>query len=369
MDTAYPTSAAVPALSADRVAAMQDLFTRSYYSAAGYVFESQPYVVLEDADVLDLLSGIRAEDRRHARLLADVLEGEDQVPQPGPFPYWHRDLNYLSVPCLSGFVLEALQEDVRRYDVVLATWPSEKPAARSVLEAVRREKVSQLALLRPMSAAALEREARVVKEKIDARRKARAARLAKEKAAKDAAKKKPGAAAPGAAAAAAPAAGAKLTPKERARLAVMAARGQSPGAAPAAAAAAPAVDLSSLPDPDEPGIPPKEKAKRQMMRMRAAKGGGAPAAPAAAAAAPAPAPGADLPDPDEPGIPPKEKAKRQMMRMRAAKSAAGGAGAAAAPAAPPPPPPVEDLDPDEPGISPKEKAKRTMMRMRRAKSG
>src|SRR5688500_15640394 len=90
----------VPTTSAalDVVEAVLDLFTRSYYSTAGYVFESQPYVVREDADLLDLLSAIRAEDRRHARLLSGVLEPFDRLPSPGAFPYWHRDLNYLSVP-------------------------------------------------------------------------------------------------------------------------------------------------------------------------------------------------------------------------------------------------------------------------------
>jgi hypothetical protein len=47
--------------------------------------------------------------------------------------------------------------------------------------------------------------------------------------------------------------------------------------------------------------------------MRAALAGGA--AQGAAAAPPPPPPPEDL-DPDEPGIPPKEKARRQMMRMR-----------------------------------------------------
>ena len=34
---------------------LDEIFTRSFYSAAGYVFESQPYMVAEDADLLDRL--------------------------------------------------------------------------------------------------------------------------------------------------------------------------------------------------------------------------------------------------------------------------------------------------------------------------
>jgi hypothetical protein len=53
-----------------------------------------------------------------------------------------------------------------------------------------------------------------------------------------------------------------------------------------------------------------------MLRIRAQKAGTAAPAPAAVPAAPPPpAPVEDL-DPDEPGITPKEKARRQMLRIR-----------------------------------------------------
>ncbi len=87
-------------------------------------------------------------------------------------------------------------------------------------------------------------------------------------------------------------------------------------------------------DPDEPGITAKEKARRQVLRMRAAKSGAtgsAPPPPPAASAAPAPpapvaadapAPAPELPDPDEPGISAKERARRQVLRMRAKRDGA-----------------------------------------------
>ncbi len=361
--------------------ALNDLFTRSYYSAAGYVFESQPYVVPADADVLDLLSTIRREDRRHAQLLAGVIDDLEAVPLAGAFPWWYRDLNYLSVPCLAGFVVEALREDLARYAAALAALPPSAPGARATLTAIRREKEALLARLAPVAEAARIREAAEVRARIDARKAARAARLAKEKAAKEAAKKAAGkpAAARAAVAAAAPAAAAALdpneagiTPKERARRQMLAKRGAAaatgaPAAAPSAAAAATAPAL----DPNEAGISAKERARRQMLAKRGGAAAPAPAAPAPAAA-PASPPAVDLPDPDEDGISPKEKARRQMLRKRAASGGAPAPAAAAATPAPAPAPapaPVEDdLDPEEDGISPKEKARRTMLRKRRAAS-
>ena len=127
---------------------------------------------------------------------------------------------------------------------------------------------------------------------------------------------------------------------------------------------------AGMPDPNEPGISSKEKAKRTMMIKRAQKK----AAEAAAPAAPAPAadPAEGMPDPDEPGISSKEKAKRTMMIRRARLQAEK----AAAPAPEAKPAPAQSLDeilaampdPDEAGISPKEKAKRTVMRKRAQKT-
>ena len=65
MDTTHVSTAVL-----DR---LDEIFTRSFYSAAGYAFESQPYVVPEDAELLDLLTQIRAGDKRHAVTLADHI--------------------------------------------------------------------------------------------------------------------------------------------------------------------------------------------------------------------------------------------------------------------------------------------------------
>src|SRR5688572_33105061 len=168
---------------------LNDLFTRAYYSAAGYVFESQPFVVPDDANLLDALSAIRREDRRHAQLLAGVIDDLEAVPLAGAFPYWYRDLNYLGVPFLAGFVAAALVEDVERYDAAIAALPAGAVGAKATLTAIRRDKEAQAAQLAPLATEARARETAATKAKIDARKAARAARLAKEKAAKEGAKK------------------------------------------------------------------------------------------------------------------------------------------------------------------------------------
>jgi hypothetical protein len=340
-DTALPVPDAATAEAQVLRERLSDVFTRSFFSAAGYVFESQPYVGPDDTELLEAFTAIRREDQRHARMLAGILDRVDAVPETGAFPYWYWDLNYLTVPFLGAFVLGAIEQDVKLLDDLLATWPDKKLAGRASLEAIRRDKRAWIERLKAPVAAARVREAASYRAAADEARQQRKAKAAKAKAA----------AAPKAAAAAPTEK--KLTPKERARQAVMRLRGHATPAAPAAAG----VDVSHLPDPDEAGISPKEKAKRQMARMRAQKAGVA-----APAAAPAPAASA-LPDPDEPGISPKEKAKRTMMRMRA-QQAGGGAAAAPAPAAPPAP---ALLDPDEPGISPKEKARRQIAKVRAEK--
>ncbi len=330
-------------VSSDLVGKLNDLFTRSYYSATGYVFESQPYVTDGDQDVLTSLRDARRQERSHARMLAQIIESLDRVPEPGAFPYWHRDLNYLTVPYLAGFVIGALEDDVVRYENALADLPANMGLARTMLQSIRAEKLAVLDELRPLAEEAQAREAKAYADEIAAVKKTRMDRLAKEKAAKEAARKaKSGASAavagmpdpdePG------------ISNKEKARRTVMRMRAIKSGAA-APAAADPA---AGMPDPNEPGISNKEKAKRTMMIKRArAKG---------AAAAPAADPAAGLPDPNEPGISNKEKAKRTMMIKRARAK-----GAAAAPAAAPADPAAGMPDPDEPGISNKEKAKRTMM--------
>lgn len=407
---ALPTSAPIDAVrltsavSGDALRArLDELLTRSFYSGAGYVFESDPYVVDEDDALLRAFATVREGDRRHSHLLGTVIANRGGVPQPGVFPWWDLDLNYLTVPTLGRFVVESMKEELGLYDALLAVWPADDPASKATLSWVRSDKAAQLTELAPLVEAALARDAAAVKAGIESVKKTRAAKLAKKKAADEAAKKakaaaaagaKPGAARPAAAApvsAAAPAA-ASLDPnepgiskKEKGRRAVMRLRAAAgiatPGAAAptvasTAAAPAAAVGGADLPDPNEPGISPKEKARRQMLKMRAASAP-ASAAPAPAAAPPIAAPAAaDLPDPNEPGISPKEKAKRQMMKMRAASAPASAAAPAPASSAAPSPaaaapaaPAVEDLgDPDEPGLSPKEKARRKVARMRAGRS-
>ena len=343
--------------------ALDELLTRCFYSASGYVFESDPYVVPEDDALLQALASVREEDRRHAHVLGALVQGLGGVPAPGVFPWWNLDLNYLSVPCLGRFVVGSLEHETGLYSRLISQWPAEDAGGRAALESILSDKKGHIADLRPVVLAATTREEAETKAKIQAIKNARNARLAKEKAAKEAARKAQ------AAAKAAPAAG------------------KPAGAALVKPAAA-------LLDPSEPGISSKEKGRRVVLKLRAAQGGGAAAPAPSAAASPAAAPGAAAPapaaldassllDPNEPGISPKERAKRQIARQRAAQGAAGapaGAAPAAAPAsdagaaaAPAPaaaaPALAEDLgDPDEPGISPKEKARRTVARMR-AKKG
>ena len=213
--------------------ALNELFTRAYYSAAGYVFESQPFGHDEDDDLLRALNEIRRQERQHARMLGQILESIDRVPEPGAFPYWYRDLNYLTVPYMGGFVVESLETDIGLYERALGLTPEAMGLARTMLDAIRAEKVVMLEELRPVAD-----EAKVLEEKrYEAGRaevkKARAKRLAEEKAKKEALRK--------------------------------------------GAAAVPSA-VASMPDPDEPGISNKEKAKRFVLRMRAMKKAGAGAA-------------------------------------------------------------------------------------------
>lgn len=360
---------------------LDDLLTRSFYSGAGYVFESDPFVVPDDADLLAKMTVIREQDRRHAHVLATLIAARGGVPSPEVFPFWDLDLNYLTVPTISRFVVDALVEEIVLYDALLARWPADDDEGRKALRVVRDEKERQVADLRPAVEAALAREAETYRTQAAAVKKVRDARLAKQKAAAEAARKAKAAARPGAA-------------------------GAAPAVAGAPAASAPAAAIG---DPNEPGISKKEKGRRALLRIRQKHGlplsrlaGGAGAAApssaptAAAAAQVTPAPptppaaaaggGGALLDPNEPGIPPKEKARRQMLKMRAAAGgppaaapAAPAPAAAPAPVATPPAAPAPtaaaaealpaDLgDPDEPGITPKEKARRQMARIR-AKRG
>ncbi len=301
---------------------LDDLLTRSFYSGAGYVFESDPYVVAEDAEVLEKLTVIREQDRRHAHVLGTLIAARGGVPSPGVFPWWNLDLNFLTVPTVSQFVVDALHEEIGLYDLLLARWPAADDDGRAALRVIRDEKARQVADLAPAVAAAKVREAETHVAKAAAVKKTRDARIAKQKAAAEAAKK------------------------------AKAAAGK-PGAAPAAAAAPVAAAASAeIGDPLEPGISKKEKGRRALLRIRKKLGlpmsllAGKAALPPRRPRRPprrrcraAAAPVAAVLDPDEPGISPKEKAKRQMLKMRAA---AGGAAPApaASPAAAPAPAPV-----------------------------
>ncbi len=392
-------------------------FNRSYYSAAGYVYESRPFLVPEDRALIDDLKALRLDDRRHAMLLAQLIETYDEVPQPGTFAYWHRDVNYLTLPTMLGFVAEAMQDDIAVIDAALAAFGPEHRLVHTTLRTIRQEKDRRLHLLLPLAADALEREARAYAEGAAAIRKAREAREAKAKAAKAGAKGK--AAAPRrslhdvqvdeakAIAGLADPFEAGISMRERTRrkiarlVAIRAAKRSAVGADVSAAAEIDwrtvvvdeAAIRAALPDPSEAGLSPRERTARKIARLKAvkdakkakARGGAAPAA----AAKPAPAPGAGeltpaalgVPDPDEPGIPPKEKAKRKIAYNRAKKDAeARGASAPAASAASTSAPPSAEpaaapsggakdlspaalgvLDPDEPGISPKEQGRRRVL--------
>ena len=346
---------------------LDEVFTRAYYSAAGYVFESRPFGSDPDTPLLDHLATMRTEDQRHATLIANLIDMYDEVPEPGVFPYWHRDLNYLTVAYMTGFVVEALQEDLQRIDAAMAVFPEGYRYARTTLRTIRIDKQKQLQELMPLAVEARERDERVGESKIAAIKKTRAARIAKEKAAKAAARK-------------AKAAGGGIdlskfadpheegiSNKEKAKRTVAILRAKKSGAAVAAPAAV-SLDVSHLPDPDEEGISKKEKAKRTMVRKRELK-----KLQAQAASAPAPPAGGEIdlshmPDPDEEGISAKEKAKRTMLRKRELKKLqAAGASAAPAAAVASADPMAGLPDPDEPGISAKEKAKRTMLRKRAQK--
>ncbi|MDA1194759.1 MAG: hypothetical protein O2894_06205 [Planctomycetota bacterium] len=367
-----------PLLDARSVQILGELFTRTYMSAATYAFESQPYRLPHDASLLERIDGLRKLDRDHATLLASALRTHDLVPEPGVFPYWYRDLNYLTVPFIAGFVTESLETDLAVLDRGLNEIPESASTLRALLAVMRTERAAVLAALAPETEAAQQREDQAYAEASATLRAAREARLAAEKAAeaarKDAERQRKAAelarAAPPTAVppAAAPSAAVELldpnepgiTGKEKARRTMLIKRAEKAGATPLAP---PAPAAAERLDPSEPGITAKEKARRTMLIKRAEKAG---AAPAAAVPAPVVAPAPELADPDEPGISAKEKARRTMMIKRAQQAAAAPA-AVPAPADAPQAAPPELLDPDEPGISAKERARRTMMIKRAGK--
>ncbi|MDF1701875.1 MAG: hypothetical protein P1V36_12020, partial [Planctomycetota bacterium] len=167
---------------------LNELFTRTFIGAGTYVFESQPYAVAEDADLLEQLRAIKEQDRDHATLLAGLLRSHGHVPEPGVFPYWHRDVNYLTVPFMAGFVAESLQTDLD----VLARAQVRAPAAledvHATLQVIGAEREALLAALAPAAVAAKQREAEAYAAASRALREAREARLAAEKAAEAARK-------------------------------------------------------------------------------------------------------------------------------------------------------------------------------------
>ena len=333
----------LPGLSPELRRVLNRLFSRSYYSAAGYVFESQPFLTDADLQVMNRLADVREDDRQHALLLAGLTEMYDLVPEPGAFPYWHRDLNYLTAPYMAGFVVESLEDDIALYREAIDAFPDDMRVAHTALRTILREKETVLTELRTVAQVAKEREAASYADAIATVKKARADRLAAEKAAKAAARKKK------------TAKPVKITldydPTENmpdphesgismeenarrkiARLkAVKEAMAKAAAGAGAAASGPVYVDLSKFPDPAEPGISMEENAKRKIARLRALKEAGPSAIagkPPAGAAAPSGAASRSddnfgLPDPNEKGISSKERAKRTMMIKRARKKAEG----------------------------------------------
>ena len=305
-------------VSSELLSALNVLFTRSYYSAAGYVFESQPFVEADDEEVMNVLLDLRRTERQHARMLGQIIESFDCVPEAGAFPYWYRDLNYLTAPFMAGFVIESLEEDLRLYDDTLSVIPEYMGLARTMIESIRVEKAAALEELRPVAAAAAEAEKKRYVDGTAALKQARAARIAKEKAAKEAAK--------------------------------------AGGAA-----------LGGMPDPDEDGITNKEKARRIVAIIRARKAGTLPGAAASGPSLADAAKAAGVLDPDEDGITPKEKGKRKVLwnrfkkKFEAEQAAGGGAAASAGPSLADSAKAAGVLDPDEADITPKEKGKRKVL--------
>jgi len=342
-------------LPAELIRGLHDLFTRAHYSAASYVFDAQPYTEPEDASVLAALQRVREDDLRDAELLAQLLRHYDLVPEAGVFPFWHRDLNYLSVPYLANFVVETLVVDLARYDAVIADAPGDLRLVHRTLRVIREQRALRLDRLTPIAEEARVREAQRYAEDAAAVANVRNERLAQEKAAAEKARKSAQDAKKFSAAARA--LGLEdpgedgISAKEKAKRTMLLKRAQKKAAEEKAAATTD--PTAGMPDPNEPGISAKEKAKRTMLIKRAQKK-------AAEAAPPGGAdPTAGMPDPNEPGIPAKEKAKRTMLIKRAQKKAAeSGTQPAPGPAADPT---AGMPDPDEPGISAKERAKRTML--------
>ena len=62
-------------------------------------------------------------DAMRPTLIANLLRAYGEVPEAGVFPYWHRDLNYMTVPYLAGFVAESLEADLALIDRTLAAAP------------------------------------------------------------------------------------------------------------------------------------------------------------------------------------------------------------------------------------------------------
>ena len=394
-------TAASATLTKDQRGALARVFSRSYYSAAGYLYESRPFLTAADASLMDDVRALRMDDRRHALLLAQLVEAYDEVPEPGVFAYWYRDLNYLTLPYMMGFLCEATQDDIATIDEALTHFGASHRLVETTLRTVRHDKVERLALLQPLAEEAAKRETADYAAGTAALNKARADRLAAEKAARDAKRGKKGKAG------AAPtmsiydvkvdeAAAVKGLPdpfeagvsmEERAkrkiaRLAAIRAAKRKVIAASAPAAAIQvdpstvqvdeAAIIAKLPDPFEAGVSMEERTKRKVARLKAVKDAKiqkaremASAGGSAAAAAEITPQSLGMADPAEEGISPKEKAKRQIQFMRAKKKAekeqaAGGAAPAAAgpdlsPAA------LGVADPDEPGIDNKEKGKRRVL--------
>ncbi len=75
------------------------------------------------------------------------------VPGPGVFPFWNLDLNFLTVPTVSQFVVDALHEEIGLYDLLIARWPAGDDDGRAALRVIRDEKARQVDPYRAAGAA------------------------------------------------------------------------------------------------------------------------------------------------------------------------------------------------------------------------
>ena len=178
-----------PQVPTDVLDALQEMFGRSFQSAAGYILASEPYIVAADAGLLETLRLLEARSRIHALALNRLIDTLDAAARPSAFAYWKRDINYLSVPHGADFVRESLDDDLGRLDALLEIWPDPGVGGRALLTSIRDEKREQRDALAVQVKEALEREAAAYRDEAAAAREAREAIAARKKAEAEARKK------------------------------------------------------------------------------------------------------------------------------------------------------------------------------------